>query len=410
MGCCHPEKKPEENEILMLFSKIEKENKLIYTIPNYQDNYLMITNLSANSFKKLQKKQQLRIGFVGEIMKNIYKLNNEEKEEKLTKKLLFYILILTLTLDNYLNERKEKIENTKNIINDTNNTNDLQQFLLALTVQILNKPFQDFQNLKLIVYYLAHLLNILFSEIKELNQYFNIEKYINLIQKISERKKIFKDEEMYPFIKINLLCLGNCFITNFHEITLKEQSINILINYYVEAYLFKITFLSNNYGTFSKYLYYFNSNSNSSYNNNNKSFNNFCSSKIGINEYIKNNNNFLSTTNIKNIDLSFIGMPTIQGNALKNSFISNNNEDISFNNNEFIEIAKTPEFRDIQLITGSMYSFLKISIQDILSGKKMFQKIGGIVEEKLCETNNENSKNIIKIIYLFLFNKCRLEI
>ena len=56
MGCCHPEKKPEENEMISFFHKMERENKFILTIENYQNNYDTIINLSSNIFKKLKKK------------------------------------------------------------------------------------------------------------------------------------------------------------------------------------------------------------------------------------------------------------------------------------------------------------------------------------------------------------------
>ena len=52
-----------------------------------------------------------------EILKNINKIYTEEKEEILTKRIFFYILILTLTLENYLKELKES---------NISNNNDLQ--------------------------------------------------------------------------------------------------------------------------------------------------------------------------------------------------------------------------------------------------------------------------------------------
>ena len=288
MGCCHPEKKPEENEILSFFNKMEREHKFNFTIEKYEENYEIIINLSSNSFKKLKKKQQVRIGFVSEIMKNINKIYIEEKEEKITKKIIFYILILSLTLDNYLKERKEA--------NMTNN-NDLEQFLLTIIIKILNKPFKDFQNMKIVLYYLANMLVILFTELKDINHYFNIEKYIDLIYKVTEEENALDNNEIYPFIKVNLICLGKCFLSNYPQIRLGRKSIHILIKYYVEAYFFNFSFLNENFTIFNKYLFFYNINYNN--NNINKTINNNNINKVLVNDMIYKNNNFLTISNIK---------------------------------------------------------------------------------------------------------------
>ena len=415
MGCCHPEKKPEESEILSFYHKMEKEAKFIYTIDKYEENYEIIINLSSNTFKKLKKKQQVRIGFVREIIKNIYKIYSEEKEEKITKRIVFYILILTLTLKNYLRERKES-----NISN--NNNNDLEQFLLTIIIKVLNKKFNDFQNMKLVYYYLANMLLTLFSEIKYINQYFNIENYIELIYKITSQKDIFINDEIYKFIKVNLCCLGVCFLTNYPEIILHNNSINILIEYYVKAYFQNLSFLLENSPIFNKYLFFYSINSinnNKTINNNNNYINKFLS-----NDMIKNNN-LLNLSNIKsNInDISnySINQSKIINNAHKTSYISNM-EDLSYNNIEFLEVSKTKEFQDIQQITFSLYSFLKTSILDTLCGKKIFKSLGDEIDNEIKNPpykarnsvvslnleNSLNNNNIFKLISLFLFNKCKI--
>ena len=427
MGCCHPEKKPEENELLSFFNKMERENKFNFTIEKYEDNYDIIINLSSNSFKKLKKKQQVRIGFVGEILKNINKIYIEEKEEKITKRIIFYILILTLTLDNYLKERKET---------NMTNSNDLEQFLLTLVIKVLNKPFKDFQNLKIVLYYLANMLVILFPEIKDINHYFNIEKYIDLIYKITEKDNALNSDEIYPFIKVNLICLGGCFLSNYPQINLEEKYINILIRYYVEGYFFNLSFLIENFTVFNKYLFFYNMYYNNSIN---KTINNNNITKIAINDMINKNNNYLSISNIKtytNInDISNCSLNQsriINNNFYRTSYISNM-DDLSFNNNNFFEIIKTQDFEDIQKITFSLYSFLKTTSQDTLTGKKIFKYLEDTIEEKIRDNNNNNiiiikkpsfmhrnssnsfnpeqyfNKNIFKIIYLFLVNKCKIE-
>ena len=425
MGCCHPEKKPEEYELLSFFHKMERENKFNFNIEKYEENYDIIINLSSNTFKKLKKKQHVRIGFVGEIIKNMHKIYTEEKEEKLTKKIVFYILILTLTLENYLEERKEA---------KISNNNDLQQFLLAIVIKILNKNFINYDNLKLVLYYLANMLVILFSEIKDINHYFNIENYISLVNKTIIQKNALKNNEIYPFLKVNLDCLGICFLTNYPEISLNNKIVKILIEFYVKAYFFNLNFLLENFSVFNKYLFLYNIN-----NNTNKTIinNNYYNNKFAISDLIIKNNNFLSISNIKNLtnndvsNYSINQSRIINNNMFKNSYISNLDE-FSYNNNEFVDIIKTPEFKDIQKITFSLYSFLKTTIQDTLTGKKIFKQLGDRIDDETKKQNNLRVKNtlnllnkrnssnsimpemtfnnnIFKIISLFLFNKCKVE-
>ena len=434
MGCCSAEKKPEENEIFSFFHKMEKEKQFNFTIEKYEENYDIIINLSSNKFKKLKKKQQVRLGFVNEILKNINKIYMEEKEERLTKRILFYILILTLTLENYLNELKELKES------NISNNNDLQQYLLTIIIKVLDKPFKSNQNLKLVLYYLANMLVILFSEIKDIKNYFNIEQYINLIYKITETKDVLSNNEIYPFIKVNLYCLGECFSSNYPEIILNKDNINILIKYYIQAYFYNWSFLWDNYNIFNKYLFFYNTNNNANVNNNKTVINNHLSNKQLVNDLIYKNNNYLSISNIKSVtninemsNYSLNQSKIINNNFYRTSYLSNI-EEISFNNGDFYGVIQTQDFQELQKITFSLYSFLKTTIQDTLSGKKIFRSIGINIEE-IYNNNNTNSKknliikksslknminaiaqqeddinkNISKIILIFLFNKCKIE-
>ena len=208
MGCCHPEQKIEENEIYSFFQKMEREQHFTFTIDNYEENYERIITLSSNKFKKLKKKQQVRIGFVNEILNNINKIYIDEKEDRVTKSILFNLLILTLTLESYLKEIKANSD-----INIKNN-NDMQQFLLTIVIKILKKKFLNLNNLKVVLYYIAKLLDLLFPNINDISQYYNIEEFINLINDITDEVEILHSIEIYPFIKVNLSCLGECFMAN----------------------------------------------------------------------------------------------------------------------------------------------------------------------------------------------------
>ena len=447
MGCCHPEKKIEENEIYSFFQKMERENHFTFTIDNYDNIYEQIITLSSNKFKKLKKKQQVRIGFVNEILKNINKIYIEERENRVTKTILFNLLILTLTLANYLKERKNNADN--------NNSNDMEQSLLTIVIKILKKQFLQLSNLKVVLYYTAKLLDVLFSEINDISQYYNIEDYIKLISGITDEEEILQSKEIYPFIKVNLSCLGECFSSNFANINLNDESIEILINYYIHAYLYNRIFLLDNYKSLNKILFLFNNNN---INTNANKINNTENNKNNAISYNNTNTNCFSTMNkfdkenerasnniLKSFTSDFVNKTTtafstkknnnnlnmsnhslnqskIKNNLFKNSFVSNMDE-FSFSNNNpsIVDILKSTEFKDIKNITVSFYFFLNVIIQDTLAGKKLFKKFDDIIDTAINNligiNNNElsskieinNNKNIFRIIYLILFNKCKLE-
>ena len=445
MGCCHPEKKIEGNEIYFFFKNMERENHFTFTIDNYEENYEQIINLSSNKFKKLKKKQQLRLGFVNEILNNINKIYIDEKEDRVTKTILFNLLILTLTLENYLKEMKAN--------KDNNNSNDMEQFLLTIVIKVLKKQFFNHNNLKVVLYYCAKLLDLLFPEINDISQYYNIEEYINLINNITDEIEILQSKEIYPFIKVNLSCLGECFMSNYPKIYLKEESIDILINYYINAYLFNRNFLIDNYKSLNKILFLFNNdninNNNTNNNKKNLNMNNELNhlSCIKEDEKEEKSNEGISNVILKSYTTDFINKTTTamstkknmnnlnlsnhsnnqskikSNNLFKNSFVSNMDEFSFSQNNQFIaDVFKSKEFKDIKILTKSFYYFLNVTIQDILLGKKLFQKFDDMVEIaisnlKSSNINNEipfkvdlsNNKNIFRIIYIILFNKCKLE-
>ena len=186
---------------------MEKETEFNYTIEDYDKNYEQIAQLSKNIFKKLEKKQTVRIGFVNEIMRMLSKLNISERENRITRKILFYTLVLTLTLKNFLKENENNSYIKAN--------NDLQQSLLTMAIQTLESNFENMQNLKVIIYYIAKMLVLLFKEMTDIDQYINIEKYIKKLNSITEKENLLEEKEVYPFIKVNLSCLGEYFVNKY---------------------------------------------------------------------------------------------------------------------------------------------------------------------------------------------------
>ena len=133
---CSKENYPESRKMFNSFIEINQENEFNFTINNYDKNCGIIKSLSKNNFEKLGQMQQLRVDFIKEIREDlttsnnynynninyfrygyvynnynynynqlINNLNNYNDNE--TDKILYYIIIITLTLKSYL--RREYI-------------------------------------------------------------------------------------------------------------------------------------------------------------------------------------------------------------------------------------------------------------------------------------------------------------
>ena len=88
MGCRESYIK-EEKKIVLYFLQLckielkilDKQDEKIYSISNYDqiDNY--ISKNSKNNFKKLEKKQNVRLNFINEVNKTIFYSEEKEKDE-----------------------------------------------------------------------------------------------------------------------------------------------------------------------------------------------------------------------------------------------------------------------------------------------------------------------------------------
>jgi len=66
-------------EYLFIFKvKLEDRN---YNIINFTENYQFICKNSQNNFKKLEKKQKVRLNFIVEVNKTIFNIEDKEKDE-----------------------------------------------------------------------------------------------------------------------------------------------------------------------------------------------------------------------------------------------------------------------------------------------------------------------------------------
>ena len=95
------------------------------------------------------------------------------------------------------------------------------------------------------------MLVLLFKEMNDIDQYINIEKYIKKVNSVTELD-ILEEKEIYPFIKVNLSCLGEYFFTNYKETNLKLNSIKILTNYFIIVVFSKTSFIIDNYDIYKK--------------------------------------------------------------------------------------------------------------------------------------------------------------
>ncbi len=171
----------------------------------------------------LEKKQKVRIKFINEIIKI---KNKHEKEKNFINNALYNIILLTIILQKFLKENSL-----------LKNNNDLQQGLLKYSIEILNYQYVNIANLKLIIFYLANLFIYLFNGMSDVNNYFQIENtYIKKIQMIIDNKienKIIDNNEIYLFLKINLISLGYLFTSNNIHFSITNETQLVLLNYYL---------------------------------------------------------------------------------------------------------------------------------------------------------------------------------
>ena len=145
MGCdCKNVQRPEEDTILSFFNHKLKEQKFDFTIKSYKENYDLIAKKSGNNFKRLCKKEVIRMKFVKLLRKEEKNLieNNEIKEGDI-KKILYYIIISTLLIDKKMDEYPENDIAIESIYEDIKQYNliSLKRKLLEFGYEIID--FKD---------------------------------------------------------------------------------------------------------------------------------------------------------------------------------------------------------------------------------------------------------------------------
>ena len=283
----------------------------------------------------------MRIKFINEIIKIKYK---NEKEKNFINNTLYNIILLTIILQQFLKENSM-----------LKNNNDLQQGLLKYSIEILNYQYLNIANLKLIIFYLANLFIYLFNGMNDINNYFQIENtYIKKIQMIMDNKRentIIEDNEIYSFLKINLISLGNLFTTNNINFSITNETQLVLLNYYIRLLHELYPEIVNNYEIIKK----------------------------KVTNQIEN---FLFT----------------HSNTNSSNSISTNK------NNNHIKNNKNNLYTDFQQIIDSLYNFLTFIISDISYGSNLFEIMDRNIKSFM--NDNEQINRFNEVILIHLYEKC----
>ena len=268
---CGTENYPESKKIFYSFKDINQKNQFEFTINNYDSISRKIQSLSKNSFEKLGQMQQLRVDFIQEIREelniineikdnnnylyypyydNLYN-NNYNYHQRIntlnynnhnlndTEKILYYIIIMTLTLKSYLKRNYA--------------SNELEKSLLELSIVILKKDYSK-NDLKVILYYLSRMLEILFTNFHYSQNYININDYLKKIGTITNDYYALKEDEKYPFIMTHIITLGEFFRNDYNNIFLNSENQSLLMKYYVYLINYNYDFIIKNHSTYKNIL------------------------------------------------------------------------------------------------------------------------------------------------------------
>ena len=361
MGCdCKNVQRPEEDTILSFFNHKLKEQKFDFTIKSYKENYDLIAKKSGNNFKRLCKKEVIRMKFVKLLRKEEKNLieNNEIKEGDI-KKILYYIIISTLLIDKKMDEYPENDIAIESIYEDIKQYNliSLKRELLEFGYDLINIKFTDVNNEKIIIYYISRLFCLCFTNFFDANNYIFIKAFIEKIKIIIDNNNFIDEEEKYIFTKDNLLTLGEYFHYNN----------NTFFNETVHDLMIRLSAMTLNY----------------------------------CHDFFINNLHLIKDTINKNVRNAYC---KIMNYNEYNNYIDNNNQ----NNNIKLEIIKSDNinndiiYKDIKSIFESLYYILKEIIQDIFSGKNTIIALGN----QLIEKNNENYQFNNIIIFIIFYACC----
>ena len=289
----------------------------------------------------LEKKQKVRIKFINEILKL---KNKNEKEQSFTNNSLYNIMLLTIILKCFL---KENITLKKN--------NDIQQNSMKYSIELLNYKYSDITNLKLIIFYLGHLFIVLFNGWDDIFNYCQIEniyiKKIEMIMKDNNKDNddiIISKNEIYPFLKINLISLGYLFTKEKIVFSLNKEIQIELLNYYIQILCDLYPYIISNYILIRKEV-------------------------LNLIHFENSKNTFhVSQTDFSTIILNLEKQKTL--------------------------------YDDYQRIIDSFYNFFIYSITDISFGRKLFDIINKNFNDYIKDKDDFNK--FTEILFIHIYIKC----
>ena len=258
--CCTSKDPPEEIKISYSFQNIFSDNRFSFTILNYDENYEKIYSLSKSVFKTLEVKQNIRNNFLKEMINQINYENSISKNNSSinmqkcdnpfyyryfinedAQKILFNIQLVSILLKKYMDDNSNFYNNAL--------VGDLMKSLIIISIYIYERKYKNFNEVKTVIYYLSKMFEYLFRYIINIKNYFNINKYICKIKFIVENN-ILLEEEKYPFIKSNIISIGEYFKKDEMNTVLSNEFNILLISFYAFLCLFNYNFIINNYQSF----------------------------------------------------------------------------------------------------------------------------------------------------------------
>ena len=370
MGICQSEKSRESKKIFDSFNIINQKNTFIFTIANYDENLQKIQESSKNTFEKLGQMQQLRVDFIQEIREEINLINennyyknidyyieyenqnrncnynrriNNFDNYKINEidKILYDILIMTLTLKSYIK---------RNYV-----SNELEKSLLELSIVILKKSYNK-NDLKLVLYHLSKMYEILFKNLQNIQSYININEYVTKVDSIASDFNVLTKEEKYPFILTHIKSLGAVFCIDYNNILITNLNQSLLMRYYIYLIIKNNNFIEQNYSSYKKLL----------------------TKKYNFNSY------------------EILGQSTYD----KKDLIQEDN----FSENL---VQKAKEYEDLNIISSSLLYFLIICSEDTFKGMNVFYEFDNQLDLGIKTNNLEKELDITKFkesIFMILFS------
>ena len=233
--------------------------------------------------------------------------------------------------------------------------NDIQQYSMKYSIELLNYKYSDITNLKLIIFYLGHLFIVLFNGWDDIFNYCQIENiYIKKIEMImNDNNKdnddiIISKNEIYPFLKINLISLGYLFTKEKIVFSLNKEIQIELLNYYIQILCDLYPYIISNYILIRKEV-------------------------LNLIHFENSKNTFhVSQTDFSTIILNLENKKTL--------------------------------YDDYQRIIDSFYNFFIYSITDISFGRKLFDIINKNFNDYIKDKDDFNK--FTEILFIHIYIKC----